>query len=928
MLLTIFYLSLNLPALNPSGDAGGGRAPVTTEMMRSQQQQHRSHASPRIAILLPYAARGLPTVLPYLLVFCKGAAGAADIADFIVVHNGVLQQWPRLRTECPPNVIFHNLESNRGMALRLLRVLDDPPGIGGDDMDVSHENSNKRKMAAMDDGRQEELLDLVASFIKINPYGLVEFKPALGHIFAEFIEGYSHWGYSDFDILFGDLSRWITPDELTDFDIVTYGYGDQQRVYLRGQFTFHKNDRTKVNQLWRACEYLTHLDERFEQILQRKKHYRTESAEGCYSAAILDRTDLKVKYAVKAWTDTQDYGGRLVKKKDDTFATHGVYLTTFPKTRRQILYKAVGVAANAKQVSIDLFSAHSVYSQRDQPLQRTIGAMENMEWTPHPAGDKCMYWVLPKYQKRICTGTAVAEDETVYWVDGQLYKQRFEAVQHGDTTTGPFFHYQEWKRYYSYGQLASMHPSSKVSTFLLSDKGALPVFSNFEASRATKNNISPLGLDMAHWHGVELENRSQLPGNVYCLSSELDQSKSKLSCTGAAVWTNVNSTDVLASAKGWNEVDTELDVSLVLTMQINEAQSGDREVLKGIVDHVSENIERWYGQPSVVVMFISGATEETVQYLHGRLGPESSFGERIRNTLIAAVYDQTDVVVSRKALLNMAIDAVPTRWYISGLELERGLVISNDASFFASRMAAAHRSSRGNMFWIPQFGLETEGGSVGDVTKLLDANEKSEVRFISEYDGECTGEHSFNSRIFEPLDVPWWKETQLLLQPQEHYSLSSRAEVLQIFETRFLELLGDSNADQLLAEGESPILLIDNAGPFDGIVTSEIVREIEELHGPTCHNAIKVGQLAALGYRINVLPGVFAASSDSSRKFFSSVDKTLRCQGCSATDKDMEEVLHRIATDGIRRAADACILWMEKSSAFEHDQGVAAFEHG
>lgn len=54
------------------------------------------------------------------------------------------------------------------------------------------------------------------------------------------MQGYSHWAYSDLDIAFGDLPRWITTEELTDFDIVTYGFGDQSRVYLRGQFTIHK----------------------------------------------------------------------------------------------------------------------------------------------------------------------------------------------------------------------------------------------------------------------------------------------------------------------------------------------------------------------------------------------------------------------------------------------------------------------------------------------------------------------------------------------------------------------------------------------------------------------------------------------------------------------------------------------------------------
>ena len=43
---------------------------------------------------------------------------------------------------------------------------------------------------------------------------LVEYKPATGHVFADYLGEYTHWGYSDLDIAWGDLPRWITPDEL------------------------------------------------------------------------------------------------------------------------------------------------------------------------------------------------------------------------------------------------------------------------------------------------------------------------------------------------------------------------------------------------------------------------------------------------------------------------------------------------------------------------------------------------------------------------------------------------------------------------------------------------------------------------------------------------------------------------------------------
>ena len=61
---------------------------------------------------------------------------------------------------------------------------------------------------------------------------------------------------------FGDLRSWVTSEELNDWDIVTYSHGDQGSVYLRGQFTFHKNVPT-VNNVWRHCDYLSDLPSRY-----------------------------------------------------------------------------------------------------------------------------------------------------------------------------------------------------------------------------------------------------------------------------------------------------------------------------------------------------------------------------------------------------------------------------------------------------------------------------------------------------------------------------------------------------------------------------------------------------------------------------------------------------------------------------------------
>eukprot|EP00527_Entomoneis_sp_CCMP2396_P005787 CAMPEP_0198152748 /NCGR_PEP_ID=MMETSP1443-20131203/61158_1 /TAXON_ID=186043 /ORGANISM="Entomoneis sp., Strain CCMP2396" /LENGTH=99 /DNA_ID=CAMNT_0043818863 /DNA_START=53 /DNA_END=349 /DNA_ORIENTATION=- len=99
------------------------------------------------------------------------------------------------------------------MAERLLRVLDDKEE---DTWEIP----------------RERLLRFLTTYLKLYPYTLVEYKPAYGAIFQDLLQDYTHWGYSDIDMVFGDLGRHIEESEWTDYDIVTYGFGDQQRLYL------------------------------------------------------------------------------------------------------------------------------------------------------------------------------------------------------------------------------------------------------------------------------------------------------------------------------------------------------------------------------------------------------------------------------------------------------------------------------------------------------------------------------------------------------------------------------------------------------------------------------------------------------------------------------------------------------------------------
>ncbi|KAL3907159.1 MAG: hypothetical protein SGARI_003675, partial [Bacillariaceae sp.] len=421
----------------------------------------------RLAIIIPFIGQG-PTAIPsYLELFCTCAAGSASLVDFLLIHDGVLDGfYQSSNTPCPHNVKFISMGDIIGFSRALVRVTDRtkeedfPPQVGK---------------------TREDLARIVAKHIVKYPYVMVEFKPALAHIFQEHLEGYTHVGYSDLDIVFGDLARWITPDELDEFDIVTYGFGDQERIYLRGQFTFHKNDPVKINQLWRSCEYLSKMESRFAKVLSGESHLRFESAEGCYSEAVLKSNDIKIKYAVKAFTDVHS---------EDTAYTHGLYIGTGKRKDRTVIYKAgndnpKGIAS----IPDNWFEVRgSFYANPKNQLYKPSGERQRI-----PVVEKkdahCMYWAQKKYQKRLCLDGVKATD-TVYWINGQLYKEEFElATFPGGVSSAPFFHFQEWKRYYRSAQLSGFHRKGPSSTFLLAKEGILPVLSPRIMGSGSSSNV-------------------------------------------------------------------------------------------------------------------------------------------------------------------------------------------------------------------------------------------------------------------------------------------------------------------------------------------------------------------------------------------------------------------------------------------------------
>lgn len=862
----------------------------------------------RIAIVIPFVGEGPEAIPSYLELFCTAAAGSASLVDFLLIHNGVLDGYHG--DQCPSNVKFISLLNMEDFSRQLVRVVDqkadDSIAVGSRDM----------------------LAKILAKHIVAYPYVLVEFKPALGHIFSDFLGQYSHWGYSDLDILFGDLERWITPDELNDFDIVTYGFGDQDRIYLRGQFTFHRNN-DKINQLWRKCDYLSDMDVRFADVISGKQHLRFESAEGCYSDAVLQHNDIKVKYAVKAFTDIDGH---------DTVSSHGLFVGTGTEKLSTVLYKAGSKSdGRALERIPDTWfeNKDSLYGDRKKPLQYEIG-----EKQPLPSSEKekvkCMFWAQEKYQRRLCIDNVKSTD-TVFWIDGVLYKQGYQVASlPGNVVTAPFFHFQEYKRFYRSTQLAGFHRSGPMRTFVLTKEGVLPMY--HRGNKPDKSFVpSPLGIKLSKWHGVKRNDRQQLPNRNYCLRSgprKFPPTPPAPQCQLSSSWRNAENVEILSGAPLWKHVDVNTEVTMVLTLQILATQAASPEAMEGVLNLIGMYLNRWQGQPCVLLVNVAGATPTTTALLRMKLGPGSDLSYYGMDTcLVGLILTKEDQYISRKALLNMATDAAPTRWFISGFELERGLVVSHDTAFFAHRLAKIHEQLPGSAFIIPQFGITNEDSEF-TLPSLYKSKEDESLRELMELEESCDSSEDMGTldtggSLFRQVNDLWWQRSSVFvtgspLENADDSMYAQQARTLDDIHLSIASLLTDKKHYSLFAMDLSVILMTDNVGPSDhsGMTSADIAREVEEFGGKQCYNGLRLAQLATYGYTIDVLAGAFALSTPSTRgmAFAEAMGDSVplgssRCDGCFLFSENHEDILEDISKDERKRPAKAALLWEPPTSS-------------
>ena len=89
-----------------------------------------------------------------------------------------------------------------------------------------------------------EINNLFEIKLPINIRKFCDLKPAYGEIFKEEIKAYDFWGFSDLDIIWGNIEAFIDDEKLNKFDIIT-----SREKNIAGHFTLLRNTN-KINKLY------------------------------------------------------------------------------------------------------------------------------------------------------------------------------------------------------------------------------------------------------------------------------------------------------------------------------------------------------------------------------------------------------------------------------------------------------------------------------------------------------------------------------------------------------------------------------------------------------------------------------------------------------------------------------------------------------
>ncbi|MBZ9779441.1 hypothetical protein LB452_10960 [Psychroflexus sp. CAK8W] len=91
----------------------------------------------------------------------------------------------------------------------------------------------------------QQVNQVVKANVPLTPRKFCDLKPAYGEIFQEEIKNYNFWGFCDMDIIWGDIRKFMTPEIIDKYDIIS-----SRKENISGHFNLFKNT-AELKQLYK-----------------------------------------------------------------------------------------------------------------------------------------------------------------------------------------------------------------------------------------------------------------------------------------------------------------------------------------------------------------------------------------------------------------------------------------------------------------------------------------------------------------------------------------------------------------------------------------------------------------------------------------------------------------------------------------------------
>jgi hypothetical protein len=457
-----FQIQSSFDIIETINDNGPGISNVHSSSSRGNDVNKNKIT--KVGIIVPYVGDSLPN---WFDAFCVAASTSSNLYEWIILITNA----PMRPT--PPNIRLVRITLEDFS--KRVASLDESISIS---TSISTTTSTEQAQADLDGGTEEEEEDVNIKHIQhlLNNYAymIVELKPCFGFMFSDLLTEYSHWGYADIDQLPGRLQNLLSIDMLNSYDILTTSFGDNFRMYTRGQFTIHKNIPFLTN-LWKSCNHLSKIGERLRIYKDSDyKKWQFHSAEGCYARVIADRNDLSLFVSASQLSDAA--GGKTEEKESFLIGN-----SLFRCYHEPIL----NVGGSRGSHSIDRTSLKHVVDHI--LLDKHFLNGHPKEVLPLTREEyMCAYWLPPEFQ--VCL-SKVSATRDILFVNGKISVDVDDVhVPISSCREGSTMHFQGWKkRYYHFFARA---PPLNAHSLVITDTGFIPLKLAFTISGSMRGTES------------------------------------------------------------------------------------------------------------------------------------------------------------------------------------------------------------------------------------------------------------------------------------------------------------------------------------------------------------------------------------------------------------------------------------------------------